>query len=670
MSRNAFYITTAIDYVNAEPHMGHAYEKVGADAMARYQRLRGRDVRFTIGTDEHGQKVAEAAQAAGITPQAHCDKVSGRFVEAWRQLEISHDDFVRTTEPRHHVSVAELFRRIAAAGDLYEGDYIGWYCKFEETFWPESKLVEGKCPTCHRPVEQVAERNYFFRMSKFTKPLLDHFEAHPDFILPVSRRPEMLNIVQEGLEDLSISRANVKWGIPLPSDPAHVVYVWFDALTNYITSVGFPSDQPRFDSFWPADYHVIGKDIAKFHTIIWPAMLLSAGLPLPKHVFIHGFVLTPTGKMSKSLGNAIAPGLLAERYGADALRYTLLREIAWGQDGVMSEEILQNRYNRDLANDLGNLLHRVTNLVEKHCQGVVPASTESGPLEAELAEAATRAATAAAAGYDEFAFHQALEGAWGLVRAANQYVEKSEPWKWAAGKAGDGDRAGAAPTPERARARLETILAHGADALQLSATMLFPVIPAAAVKIRQALGLEGSFQWDSKPVLGAGVTGRTVTKGQPLFPRLDLEPTAAAVPAAAPATVTAPANAPTAPTIAKATTKAAAAAPAIELAYDDFMKADLRIAKVLTAEKVEKADKLLRLTVSLGEETRTLVAGIAQSYTPESLVGKTVVVVANLAPAKIRGVESRGMILAATDAEGRHHVVSPDGEVLPGAKVK
>lgn len=664
MSRNAFYITTAIDYVNAEPHMGHAYEKVGADAMARYQRLRGRDVQFTIGTDEHGQKVAEAAQAAGITPQAHCDKVSARFVDAWRQLELSHDDFIRTTEPRHHLSVTELFRRIAAAGDLYEGDYIGWYCKFEETFWPESKLVEGKCPTCHRAVEQVAERNWFFRMSKFTQPLLAHFEAHPDFILPVSRRPEMLNIVQEGLEDLSISRANVKWGIPLPSDPAHVVYVWFDALTNYITSVGFPADQARFDAFWPADYHVIGKDIAKFHTIIWPAMLLSAGLPLPKHVFIHGFVLTPTGKMSKSLGNVIAPGEIAARYGADALRYTLLREIAWGQDGVMSEEILQNRYNRDLANDLGNLLHRVTNLVEKHFQGVVPASAEPGPFEAELSEAATRAAAAAAAGYDDFAFHQALEGAWGLVRAANQYVDKSEPWKWAAGKAGDGDRSGAVPTPEQAHGRLATILAHGADALRHAATMLAPVIPASSVRIREALGLDGSFQWDSSPTLGAGVVGRKVTKGQPLFPRLELD--------AAPASpaVSVPSAAAKAPAPAAKAPAPAAAGPVAELAYADFMKADLRVAKVLTAEKVEKADKLLRLTVSLGEETRTLVAGIAQSYAPEALVGKTVVVVANLAPAKIRGIESRGMVLAATDAEGRHHVLSPDGEVEPGMKVK
>ncbi|MBI4868234.1 MAG: methionine--tRNA ligase [Candidatus Wallbacteria bacterium] len=463
MSRDAFYITTAIDYVNAEPHMGHAYEKVGADAMARYQRLRGKDVRFTIGTDEHGQKVAESAAALGLEPQQHVDRIAGRFQEAWKQLEISHDDFIRTTQPRHHKSVAELFTRVQSAGDLYLGDYVGWYCKFEETFWPETKLEQGNCPTCNRPVQKITERNWFFKLSKYTEPLKRHFQSNPEFILPVARRQEMMNILEEGLEDLSISRSTFQWGIPFPGHPGHVVYVWFDALINYITSAGFPDDAPSLARYWPADYHVIGKDIAKFHTIIWPAMLLSAGLPLPAHVFIHGFVLTPTGKMSKSLGNVIAPGEMAGKYGADALRYTLLREIAWGQDGVVSEEILVNRYNRDLANDLGNLLHRIGTQIQKHFGGVVPPVAEgsSGPLESELQQASCEASRAAAAGYEAFAFHQALEGAWGLVRAANQYVDRAEPWKWAAGKWGDGLRLETPPAAEQARARLGTVLSVG-----------------------------------------------------------------------------------------------------------------------------------------------------------------------------------------------------------------
>ncbi|MBI3893718.1 MAG: methionine--tRNA ligase [Candidatus Wallbacteria bacterium] len=662
MSRDAFYITTAIDYVNAEPHMGHAYEKVGADAMARYQRLRGRRVRYTIGTDEHGQKVAESAAARGLSPQAHVDSIAGRFQEAWRQLEISNDDFIRTTEKRHHASVAELFRRVQLAGDLYLGDYVGWYCKSDETFWPEGKLVEGNCPTCNRPVQKITERNWFFKLSRYTEPLKRHFEVNPEFVLPVGRRQEMLNILEEGLEDLSISRSTFDWGIPFPGAPGHVVYVWFDALINYITSVGFPADEASFGTFWPADYHVIGKDIAKFHTIIWPAMLLAAGLPLPRHVFIHGFVMTPTGKMSKSVGNVIAPGEMAGKYGADALRYTLLREIAWGQDGVISEEILVNRYNRDLANDLGNLLHRIATIVEKHFGGVLPPVSEAdaGPLEAELRAAARKAATDAAAGYDVFSFHQALEGAWGLVRAANQYVDRTEPWKWAAGKAGDGKKDALAPDAPTARRRLGTILTLGADALRQAATMLFPVIPGTCQRIRDALGAAGPVVWDSEGLLAGSLAGCRVVRGEPLFPRIEPQSKAEVAVPVKPAAAAKSASA-----------RAALAAPPAELAYDDFMKADLRVAKVLEASRVPNADKLLQLKLSLGDgQERQVVAGIAQSYAPEALVGLQVVLVANLKPAKIRGIESHGMILAATDGDGKHRVVTPDGPAPAGGRVK
>ncbi len=654
MSKDAYYITTAIDYVNAEPHMGHAYEKIGADAMARFKRLQGRDVRFTVGTDEHGQKVAEAAEARGIDPMVHVDATSARFKEAWRELELSHDDFIRTTEERHRRSVEELFRRIEKSGDLFEGDYVGWYCKYDEAFWPETKLVGGNCPTCDRPVDQISERNMFFRLSRYTEPLRKYFDEHREFILPTTRRQEMLNILEEGLEDLSISRANLRWGIPLPGSD-HVLYVWFDALINYITSVGFPDDAEKFQRYWPASVHVIGKDIVKFHSIIWPAMLMSAGLPLPRHVFVHGFVLTPTGKMSKSVGNVIAPGDIARRYGADALRYGLLREISWGQDGIISEEILHNRYTRDLGNDLGNLLHRVLSMIGKHFDGVVPVidpSTASS-LDEELWRGASKARKTVSAAYEEMGFNLALDAAWGLVRAGNQYIDKTEPWKWAAGKLGDQREADETPDTDQARARLGTILASAAEALRQAAVLVAPAIPGAAGKIWHALGIDEPMTWAALDNEGAAA-GKTTVKGQPLFPRMD-PPT--------------PKEASSSALLSSEKKSGPKKADAGEVSYDQFMKTELRVATITLAEKVEKADKLLRIELSLGEETRQVVAGIAQSYDPSRLIGMKVVLVANLKPARIRGVESHGMLLASTGADGRHRLIDP-GDVPEGGRIQ
>lgn len=508
MDEKGFYITTAIDYVNAEPHIGHAYEKILADGIARYQRLKGRKVRYTTGTDEHGQKVAEAAERRGVPPKQHVDEVVERFRTAWKMLEVSHDDFIRTTETRHERSVTELFRRIDANGDLFRGTYKGWYCKYEENFWPESKLLPGKlCPECGRSVDEVEEENLFFRLSRYTEPLLKHFRENPDFIIPGTRQPEMLNILEEGLEDLSVSRTTLSWGIPVPGHEGHVLYVWFEALTNYISSAGFPDESGEtFRTYWPADVHVIGKDIAKFHTIIWPAMLMSAGLSLPRHVHIHGFVLTPEGKMSKSRGNVLEPADLAARYGADALRYGLLREIPSGQDGAFSEEILANRYTSDLANDLGNLLHRVVSMMARYFGGTIPSpssSDSSRPEEdEELIALALRTVEEAGEAYDRYAFNQSLEAIWRLVRAANRYVEITSPWKL------EGERR-------------EVVMHNLAEALRIISVLVSPVLPRAATGIRAQLGYGAPMRWDELSSWSTVLAGKTVEKGQPLFPRLE-----------------------------------------------------------------------------------------------------------------------------------------------------
>ena len=641
-----FYITTPIYYVNDVPHIGHAYTTIAADVLARWHRLRGEEVFFLTGLDEHGQKVQQAAAKAGISPQEHCDRLTPQFRTLWQKLDVSNDGFIRTTDARHQVVVQRFLQQLYDADLIYRAEYTGWYCTFDERFWTEKDVDNGRCPDCQRPVEQLSESNYFFRMSRFQQRLLDHLDANPTFIRPESRRNEVLGFLQKPLEDLSISRpkSRLSWGIELPFDADYVTYVWFDALVNYVSALEYMPPRPSVDRLWPATVHLVGKDILTTHAVYWSTMLMALEIPLPLTIFAHGWWTVDGEKMSKSRGNVIDPYAVVDQFGADAFRYFLLREIPFGQDGDFSQESFIGRINADLANGLGNLLSRTVTLIQRNCDGAVPA-----PDSAAITELDTDLQTAAEAliqttlphHLQRMEFNRTLEAMWSLVQLGNQYIDKTAPWVLAKDPA-------EAP-------RLRTVLFHAAETLRFLCLAAYPFMPQTAAEMARQLGL--GFDFSQAPLKspvawGGGDAGATVVKGKALFPRVEAVAT---------------------PSPAKPQPEAAAPPTKEEdsrINIQDFQKVELKVAKILTAERVPKSNKLLKLQVDLGSEQRQIVAGIGKKYGPEDVVGKTIVVVANLKPAKLMGVESQGMVLAAGDEEVQGLVTFEDQELQPGTKVK
>ncbi|HBR51238.1 MAG TPA: methionine--tRNA ligase [Nitrospira sp.] len=683
-----FYITTPIYYVNDVPHIGHAYTTVAADVLARYWRLRGREVFFLTGLDEHGQKVQQAAAKAGIDSQMHCDKLAPQFENLWRKLNISNDAFIRTTDAQHKNVVQRYLQELFDKQLIYKADYSGWYCTFDERFWTEKDVADGVCPDCKRPVEKLSEHNYFFKMGQYQDQLIDHIKKHDRFIRPESRRNEVLGFLQtQKLSDLSISRpkSRLSWGIELPFDTDYVTYVWFDALVNYVSALEYlPREKSVGHDFWPANVHLVGKDILTTHAVYWSTMLMALNLPLPETIFAHGWWTVDGEKMSKSRGNVVDPNKMADEFGVDAFRYFLLREVPFGQDGDFSQGAMVTSINGDLANGIGNLLSRTLTMIERFTDRTIPAS---GPpalpeLEEKIARAATQLPATLEQGFNALAFRDNLQAIGELVSLCDEYIDKAAPWKLA-------KNPGDAP-------KLKTVLNHSARALRLLAVSLHPFMPQTMEQLARQLGYRvdfsktlpaSAYEWDSP------VADLPIAKGTPLFPRIEItasdtvgidlkenakiEKKESSKQGAKPVsdTLATPEPTPAAATqtstpIAQAT-PAAAPAPVspLQISIDDFMKVQLKAAKILSAERVPKSEKLIKLQVSLGTEQRQIVAGIGKKYDPDALVGKTIVIVANLKPAKLMGIESQGMVLAAGDTDVRG-LLTIQEEVDPGTKVK
>jgi len=666
-----FYITTPIYYVNARPHIGHAYTTIACDTIARRQRMLGADTFFLTGTDEYGVHVERAATAAGRPPQAWTDEVSASFRQLWDRLELTYDDFIRTTSDRHKRGVQALWSKIRDNGFIYKGHYSGQYCIYDELY-VDAAGPGAPCPECGRPTETVQEENYFFRLSAFQEKLLALYTERPDFIRPETRRNEVMAFVRSGLRDLSISRSSFKWGVPVPGDPGHVVYVWLDALSNYVTALGYGSDDPsRFERYWPADLHMIGKEIVRFHCVYWPAFLMAADLSLPKTILAHGWLLFEENKMSKSRGNIVRAETILEVLGADALRYFLLREIVFGQDGSFSFDALVQRYNADLANGIGNLASRTLTMISRYFQGEVPYPSPAAARQTAddgIRQSANQAIAECQALFDHYQFSRALELAWGVVGSVDKYIVETEPWAL-------GEK-----TDDESRARLATVLYTSAEALRVVTALVHPVIPKATAKIWAQLGLGdiGAFDLTSLK-WGQLQPGTKLGKVEAVFPRADKtaavermqkmeEETPRAATAASAQAGTKPPAGPSGPQAVPPATPASVANHKITI--DDFAKVEMRVGEVKVAEKVPGTDKLLRLEVDLGSEVRQVVAGIAEAYRPETLIGRKVVIVANLAPRKLRGLESNGMIVAASTEGGKPVLASFLEEVPVGARLK